>query len=196
MPVPNTSAEPAFDAIVVAGARSARLDGVDKALLDVGGLTLLDRALQAVRGARRVVVVGPPRPTAAEVLWCEEDPPGGGPVAAFAAGLAAADSDVVVLLAVDLPFVAPAIPRLLSAAAELAVLVDGTGRVNYLASAWRRDVAEARLKAIGHPAGASMRALVSGVAAVGVDDVGGWSDDCDTWDSLEAARTRAAQEGS
>ena len=195
MPVASTSAEGTFDAIIVAGATSVRLDGADKAMLDVGGKSLLDRALGSVSAARRTVVVGPSRAIDAAVVWCEERPVGGGPVAAFAAGLAAVDADVVVLLAVDLPFVAPAVPLLVAAAGDLAVLVDVTGRVNYLASAWRREVAEARLKSLLDPAGASMRALVSGVAAVSVDDVGGWSDDCDTWESLEAARTRAALEG-
>jgi len=195
MPVPSTSAEGAFDAIIVAGATSARLDGADKAMLDVGGTSLLERALRSVSAARRTVVVGPSRPSDAAVVWCEEEPVGGGPVAAFAAGLAATDAAVVVLLAVDLPFVAPAIPRLVASAGDLAVLVDATGRVNYLASAWRREAAEARLQSLADPAGASMRALVSGVTAATVDDFGGWSDDCDTWESLEAARTRAALEG-
>ena len=42
-----------FDAVVLAGGRAERLDGADKAALDVAGATLLDRALRAVAGARR-----------------------------------------------------------------------------------------------------------------------------------------------
>jgi len=195
MPVPTTSADSGYDAIVVAGAASARFDGTDKAVLEVGGRTLVERAAAAVGAAGQVVIVGPRRPAPAGVTWCEERPSGGGPVAAFAAGLAATTADRVVLLAADLPFVAPAIGRLLAVDADLAVLVDASGRLNYLASAWRRDVARERLSSLGDVNGASMRRLVEGVRLTAVHDEDGWSDDCDTWEALEAARGRAAREG-
>lgn len=191
--MPSTSAERAFDAIIVAGPASARLGGADKALVDVGGRTLLQRALSHVAAAQRIVVVGPRR--VADVVWCEERPPGGGPVAAFAAGLAHTSTDRVVLLAVDLPFAGPVIDALLCTDAELAVLADASGRLNYLCSAWRRGFAEVRLAVLGDPAGASMRALLGDSSATIVEDQGGWSDDCDTWDAIEAARLRATAEG-
>ncbi len=53
-----------FDAIVLAGAASRRLDGADKALVEIGGRTLLDTVLAADRGRRRVIVAGPQRPVA------------------------------------------------------------------------------------------------------------------------------------
>jgi molybdopterin-guanine dinucleotide biosynthesis protein A len=82
-----------MDAIVLAGGRGARLGGVDKADLVVGGQTLLERALAATAGANRTVVVGPRRPTSRPVTWAREHPPGGGPVAALAAGLEHVDGD-------------------------------------------------------------------------------------------------------
>jgi molybdopterin-guanine dinucleotide biosynthesis protein A len=56
----------AFDAVVLAGGRAARLGGADKPGLVVGQRTLLGSAVSAVTeaGASRVVVVGPQRPAA------------------------------------------------------------------------------------------------------------------------------------
>ncbi|XVV06848.1 molybdenum cofactor guanylyltransferase [Actinosynnema sp. CA-248983] len=65
-----------WDAVVLAGGRGSRLGGVDKAAVEVGGRTLLDHALDAVRGARRTVVVGPEKPVPG-VVWTREEPPGG-----------------------------------------------------------------------------------------------------------------------
>ena len=180
----------------MAGARSTRLGGVDKALIDVGGRPLLRRALEASSGAAITVVVGPER-AGFDAAWCHEQPPDGGPVAAFAAGLAHTSAPVVLLLAVDLPFVAPAVPVLLATltpAADAVLLVDEVGRSNYLASAWHRGAAERALAGLGSAHGASMRALLAGVQTLEVADRDGWSVDCDTWEHVEAARRRAAEE--
>lgn len=93
-------------AIVPAGGAGRRLGGVDKAALNVGGVTLLDRVLRAARPVcDRLVVVGPARPTAvAGVEFVTEGEPGGGPVPAVRAGLAvSAACDVVLVVAGDLP---------------------------------------------------------------------------------------------
>jgi molybdopterin-guanine dinucleotide biosynthesis protein A len=179
-----------YDAIVPAGGRATRLGGVAKPQLAVGGRSLLDRVLDAVAGADRIVVVGPPQPAARAVSWCREEPPGGGPVAALAAGVRCTAADAVVVLAADLPWVGPAVPALLAAlpASGAAVLTDPSGRPNYLAAAWRRADLLAALDAVGEVAGASMRALTAAVPVVAVPDRGGWGRDCDTWDDLAHAR--------
>ena len=184
-----------YDAIVLAGGRARRLGGAAKPQLTVGGRTLLDTAVTAVASAARIVVVGPPQPVARPVHWCREEPPGGGPVAALAAGLPATEAPVVVVLAADLPAIAPAVPHLLAAVPDdgAAVLTDGAGRANYLAAAWRRSSLAAALGALGPVDGASMRALYAAAPLVAVPDTGGWGQDCDTWDEL--ARARAADEG-
>lgn len=182
-----------YVAIVLAGRSSERLGGVDKAMVVLDGITLLDRVVSAVDCD--TVVVGPPRPTSHPVTWCEEDPVGGGPAAAFAAGLTlASPSEKVLLLGSDLPFVGGAISPLLSSTADVAVLIDGDGRANYLASAWRRSAAEARLRELGDPNGLSMRQLVDGLTLEEVRDTGGWGFDCDTWEAIEQARERGATE--
>ncbi|MCW2494777.1 molybdenum cofactor guanylyltransferase [Jatrophihabitans sp.] len=195
--MPSSSAEP-FDAVVLAGARSERLGGVDKAMVEVGGRALLDRVLDGLAEAARVVVVGPQRPVPSRTpppRWCAEEPSGGGPVAAFAAGLGETVAGKVVLLAADLPFVAAAVPALVSAlgdGADVAMLVDDRGRANFLAGAWRRSSVLARLAELGPPAGQSMRHLLAGLEVTPVNDPDNWGFDCDTWDAVETARTLAA----
>lgn len=181
---------PSFDAIVLAGGRARRLGGAAKPQLTVGGRSLLDAVVAAVVDAGRTVVVGPEQPVARPVLWRREEPAGGGPVAAIAAGLPATSAAVVVVLAADLPQIAPAVPHLLAAlpAAGVAVLSDVDGRANYLAAAWRRESLQQALAAVGRLDGAPMRVLVGAVPVVAVPDAGGWGRDCDTWDELARAR--------
>src|SRR5215204_2378308 len=96
---------PPYTALVLAGGRAARLGGQAKPQLEVGGRTMLAAVLAAVADASRRVVVGPPQPVPDDgVLVVREEPPGGGPVAAMRAGLARVDTDVVAVLAGDLPF--------------------------------------------------------------------------------------------
>ena len=175
---------------MLAGGRARRLGGAAKPQLTIAGRSLLDHVIAAVATADRIVVVGPEQPVERRVLFCREQPPGGGPVAAIAAGLGRTTADVLVLLAADLPFVAPAVVRLLDALppAGAAVLADGSGRPNYLAAAWRRASLAAALDALGDPAGASARALTELAHVVLVPDEGGWGRDCDTWEDLAQAR--------
>jgi len=91
----------AFDAIVLAGGRGSRLvdvvEGTVKPEVLVGGIALVDYALAAVAGARRVVLVAPPQVARPGVVTVLEDPPDGGPVAGLAAGLVALRSEHDVL---------------------------------------------------------------------------------------------------
>jgi molybdopterin-guanine dinucleotide biosynthesis protein A len=185
-----------FDAVILAGGRGARLGGVDKPSILLGDSTLLERVVAAVAAARVVVVVGSERPLAREVTWCLERPAGGGPVAAIAAGLAHARAEIVVVLAADLPWIAPAIRRLLTAladrpGADAAVVVDSAGRRNHLAAAWRRAALNAALDRLASTQGAAARSLFEQGGVVEVADPAGDAADCDTWDDLEQARVRA-----
>jgi molybdopterin-guanine dinucleotide biosynthesis protein A len=188
-----------FDAMVLAGGNASRLDAADKPGLDIGGLSLLRRVVTAARGAQRVIVVGPSRSDVDGVVWCREDPPGGGPVAAIATGLGAVVSDVVLVLAVDLPWIRGAVAPLLDALTghDAAVLVDADGRRNHLAAAWRVDALRRALSTIPEQVNASVRSLfATGVSTVEVADPAGWGADCDTWDDVTRARERAAADGS
>ncbi|MFE5740356.1 NTP transferase domain-containing protein [Streptomyces celluloflavus] len=74
-------------------------------MVSVGGMSLLDRALQACGGAGRTMVVGPHRATVRPVHHVQESPVRGGPPAALAAGVSRVRAPFVVVLAAGLPFV-------------------------------------------------------------------------------------------
>ena len=142
-----------FDAIVLAGGAGQRMGdprGTDKAGLDVGGITLLDRVLAAVADAQHCIVVGPRRPTARPVTFTVEEPAGSGPAAAIVHGLSLVDAATVVVLAADMPFAATAVPKLIDALAgvqaDAAMLVDDAGRRQPLLAAYRTDCAAALLR--------------------------------------------------
>lgn len=196
----------AYDAVILAGGRAARLGGASKAGLVVDGARLLDRALEASERARTVAVVGPsslaaalPDPAARgagpDLVLTREDPPFGGPVAGVAAGLRAVpgpSAPWVLLLAVDVPHAAGAVGLLERTVSrepvDGAYLVRG-GRPQWLVGLYRRsalDLALGRIEADG----AAMRRLVGGLRCVEVPDPAGWSDDIDT--PADAARLGAA----
>ena len=186
-----------FDAIVLAGGRSRRMNGADKALIQVAGRTLLERAIEAVGEAAAVVVVGPPRPARFEVTWVQEEPPGGGPVAALEAGLEPTGNDLVAVLAVDHPAVTgQVVDRLLGAVEsgteDGAVVADESGRAQPLVGVYRRGSLMRRLNSMTSTHGASVRELLEDLSLVLVPDPRA-ARDCDTWEDVEAAT--AAVEG-
>jgi pyruvate,water dikinase len=134
---------------VLAGGSGRRLGFLDKPGLIVAGQSLLARSLRAVVPAL-TVVVGPERTLPAGVLRINEEPPHGGPAAGLTAGLALLalegafqdGSDLVAVLAADLPGIEPAAVQSLAAAlhregVDGAVLTDPGGRDQYLAGVWR-----------------------------------------------------------
>lgn len=181
-----------FDAVVLAGGEARRLGGRDKAMLVVGGRSLLDRALEAVRAAARVVAVGPSRPTVNQVLWTRESPAGGGPLAATAAGIELVSAEVVVVLAVDYPFVdADAIGALLHAVGDGdgAALSDDRGRSHYVVGAYRTAAVRSALGQYT-ARNASMHGLFEQLSVVSVPNDGA-AFDVDDPDDLAAANRLA-----
>jgi molybdopterin-guanine dinucleotide biosynthesis protein A len=181
-----------FDAIVLAGGRSARFGGVDKAQLVLDGVSLLDRVLRATTGAASTVVVGPTRKTSRPVTWVSEEPPLGGPVAGIAAGLPAGDAAIVVVCSCDLPWLgADDVARLVEGLGEYDGygLRDTTGREQRLAAAYRRTTLTRALEALGDPRDQAVRHLVSGLKLE-------WAapsragDDVDTWADLDDSSSR------
>ncbi|WP_325053032.1 NTP transferase domain-containing protein [Thermomonospora amylolytica] len=181
-----------FDAVILAGGRARRMGGVDKPAEVVAGRSLIGWTADAVTGAGRLVVVGPPRPEPAGAVFVREDPPGGGPVPALRAGLAEVAAPWTVLLAADLPFLrAGQVTELRRAAAGHgtgAVLVDGDGRPQWLIGCWSTGRLRAALDGY---AGGSLRGLMEPLGPAEVGAAAGerppWYD-CDTPESLGRAR--------
>ena len=184
-----------LDAVVLAGGLARRLEGADKPALEFGGVTLLDRVVEACAAAGEVVCVGPVRPTRRPVRWTREDPPGAGPVAALAAGLELTHAAHVLVLAADLPFLSPELVHSLwtdAAGHDGAVLVDREGRDQWLAACYRRESLTAaidRLRARdGGTAGLSLKRLLADFDLARVPDPDGQSFDCDTWEDVSHVR--------
>jgi molybdopterin-guanine dinucleotide biosynthesis protein A len=177
-----------FCAVILAGGQAARLDGVDKASVEVDGRTLLAHTLDAVIDAAEVVVVGEPVPTDRPVTFTLESPRYGGPVAALLTGCDALlrSTPTVVVVAVDMPRLsAHTIRRLHSAmqGADGAVLVDPTGR-RQLAFVVDRGRLDAVRPDHEDQHGMSLRELLSGLDLVEVSALGDEHRDVDTWRDL------------
>ena len=184
-------------AVVLAGGTAARMGGVDKASIEIGGVTLLERAVSATMAAIEVVVVGDAVPASRPVTWAREDPPGGGPAAGLLAGLArfARAPDLVCVLAVDMPKVdAGTVARLTWAveadpAADGATLVDRAGHRQTLAAVYRvSSLQAARPAAREDEHGLPMRRLVGTLRLVDVPAVGDEARDVDSWSDLQQLR--------
>ena len=147
-----------YEVVVLAGGRSTRY-GSDKLAV------LLDLVLSALPADAGVVCVGTHRPTLrAEVRWAREEPPFSGPLSATAAGVAHTYAQTVVLVGGDMPRVGLAVPtlvRLVATSGRPAALVDPTGTLQPLASAWPRDVLGAALEALRPLDNRPVRLLIS-----------------------------------
>ena len=189
-----------FDAIVLSGGRSRRLDGRAKTTELVGGVPVLARVTAALAEARSVIVVGDPAGAGRWDVLTREEPSGGGPVAALAAGIAHVDADVVLTAAGDLPFLtADAVALLVGAAvgrADVALAVDDDGRDQLLLAAWRTDALRISLAALDSAQNAPIRALFDGRpvyrVALGLHPPPWW--DCDTPGQLAQARLWAQED--
>ena len=188
---------PSVSALVLCGGGSRRMapDGSDKTAAVLGPTTVLDHLLDALAADWPVVVVGPERPTSRPVRWTREAPIGGGPVAAVAAGLVLVDTELVVVLAGDMPFAATAATRLAATLqdtrTDAVVATDPDGRPNPLLAVYRTTALKGVLPQ--PPADAAARSLLAVAhTTVPVDEAE--SHDVDTPEALAAARTMALGE--
>jgi molybdopterin-guanine dinucleotide biosynthesis protein A len=189
-----------FDALILAGGRSARLGGVPKQGLTYDGETLLRRSIAAAGGARAVVVVGPPAgETPAGTLRCREEPPFGGPAAAIAAGLATLEQadgtrpPLTLVLACDMPNVRRAVAALRAGLRAAGPDAEGDGVVAVSEDGRRQPLvgfystAALHRSAMGLAAGGalengSVRALLASLDLKPVAVPAGSTADVDTWD--------------
>lgn len=135
-------------AIVLAGGRSSRM-GRDKAALVLDGRPLLLRTLDAVSAvAAEIVIVRAPGQSlpaldGAPAARVVDDPVAGeGPLRGIATGLGAITAPVAVVVGVDMPFLRPALLRLIAGRVSTErrwVLPIASRRPQPLCSAFARD---------------------------------------------------------
>ena len=218
----STDSRPPITAIVLAGGRSSRF-GRDKLTERIGDETLLDRAIGAVVGiASEVVVVraastgvlrsgaGPDWPSPSSdslpIRVVHDAQPFPGPLAAVAIGLSVTRQSRAIVVGGDMPYLDPAVLRLLAAevrgSTAAAVLALGTDLVP-LPCALRVDAARAGAEALLAVGQRSLRALLARLEARAIaelrwrslDPAGATLRDIDVPGDLDAATAEIEPQG-
>lgn len=133
----------AFDGVILTGGASRRM-GQDKAFVEVDGLPLVLRVANALSEAASVTAVGGDV-VALSQLGLEAEPddyPGEGPLGGVAQALTLGTTDVVVVVACDMPFLNGATVRALveSIGDHDVVVATVDGHRQPTLAAWRRGV--------------------------------------------------------
>src|SRR6266542_3037884 len=108
---------PSMTGLLLAGGRSTRM-GSDKAMMDFEGEPLAERVLRVLRAVSNAVLVASgdgERLSALGVRQVADAIPDAGPLGGIVAGLEAATTELVAVLAVDMPYASPAVLQLLAA---------------------------------------------------------------------------------
>jgi molybdenum cofactor guanylyltransferase len=149
---PMTAAAPRVTAFILAGGKSTRM-GTDKAFVSLDGRTLLARALDIARCVTQDVrIVGDPQKFATFGPTVEDVFPNCGPLGGIHAALRSSPTNLNLILAVDVPFVSPAllqhlIERASNSPAKVTVAQTGGG-YQPLCAVYRRSFADAAEKAL------------------------------------------------
>lgn len=157
--------------LVLAGGRSRRM-GRDKALLEVAGDTLIVRVGGVLEEICGRVLVASGEADRYDVGWEQvaDAPPGTGPLAGILAGLEAADSPLVAVVAVDMPQADARVLRLLAdrwmGEAAVVPLVDE--RIQPLHGVYATDAAPAFRRLVE----AGKRSVVPALSELGARVVG------------------------
>ncbi|MDR3107843.1 MAG: NTP transferase domain-containing protein [Bifidobacteriaceae bacterium] len=195
-------------AIILAGGRSRRLAGRDKAGLRGPGGSLLEQVVRACRPVDGTVIVGPvdrlgthlawPPEPSQPIWWTCESPRWGGPARGLAAGLdrlaagAPRDpGDLVIVAACDLPRAEDGIGllrrRAESAATAGVVAQTPGGRIQWLFGVWRFGPLAAACAGLDPGgSGESARALLEPLGPVRLRLSRQTAQDIDTWRQAEA----------
>jgi molybdopterin-guanine dinucleotide biosynthesis protein A len=144
-------------AFILAGGKSTRM-GSDKAFVELDGRTLLSQSLDLARSVTPDVrVVGDPAKFSPFAPVVEDVFPNCGPLAGIHAALRASPTDLNLILAVDVPFLSPAllqylIKRARNSASATVTIAQAGGGWQPLCAVYRKqfaDAAEQSLRA-GH----------------------------------------------
>ena len=117
--------------VIQAGGKSVRMGGEPKALMEVGGRRIIERVADVLGQVTDDLLLVTNTPTLYEWLGLRMVPdvfPDGGSLGGIYSGLAAAPGEVAFTVACDMPFLSPAVARLVtSRAPEADVVVPRKG---------------------------------------------------------------------
>ena len=150
--------------IVLSGGTSRRF-GRDKSQAKIAGKSLIAIILGSIPSEFKIVIVGDdPKIESSQYLCVREEPIGGGPLAGFKAGLDASESELVALIATDMPFASGLVLNLINsirANDDAVMYVDAKGFKQPLAALYRRASVKRALADMGQLDGKSVRELIS-----------------------------------
>jgi molybdopterin-guanine dinucleotide biosynthesis protein A len=150
--------------IVLSGGTSRRF-GRDKSQAKIAGKSLIAIILGSIPSEFKVVIVGEdPKIESSQYQCVLEEPIGGGPLAGFKAGLDASESELVALIATDMPFASGLVLNLINsirANDDAVMYVDAKGFKQPLAAVYRRASVKRALADMGQLDGKSVRELIS-----------------------------------
>lgn len=150
--------------IVLSGGTSRRF-GRDKSQAKIAGKSLIALILESIPSEFKIVIVGQDPKIESSLYQCvHEEPIGGGPVAGFKAGLDASESELVALIATDMPFASGLVLHLINSIRvhdDAVMYVDAKGFKQPLAAVYRSKSVKRALADMGQLDGKSMRELVS-----------------------------------
>ena len=115
--------------------------GREKSGVMLGDVSLVDHVLRGLPSGVKVIVVGPDLPHPPRPVTCtKESPPGGGPVAGLAAGLDLVTTEIVGVIATDMPFAGGLLEGLAQSmppGADALITVDASGHRQPLCAVYR-----------------------------------------------------------
>lgn len=132
---------------IQAGGRSLRM-GTNKALVDFGGAPLIARSINLLKQTtlKQAIITSEPELYAGLGLKCLPDyRPGLGPLSGICSALIHSNTDLVVVVACDMPFLRPALIEYLlehADAADVVVPCDHQGYLQPLAAVYRKSCLE------------------------------------------------------
>ncbi|MDO8645765.1 MAG: molybdenum cofactor guanylyltransferase [Candidatus Planktophila sp.] len=150
--------------IILTGGTSKRF-GSDKSQAKIGGVSLIERILASIPSEFETIIVGPdPMILKADYRTVQEHPIGGGPLAGFKAGLELCTSEIVVLIATDMPFALSRTLHLMESMKphdDAVIYADAEGFKQSLAAIYRVEAVERALSLMGNAHGQSMQTMLS-----------------------------------
>ena len=150
--------------IVLSGGTSRRF-GRDKSQAKIAGKSLIVFILGSIPSEFKIVIVGQdPKIESSQYQCVLEEPIGGGPLAGFKAGLDASESELVALIATDMPFASGLVLNLINsirANDDAVMYVDAKGFKQPLAAVYRSASVKRALADMGQLDGKSVRELIS-----------------------------------